>query len=58
MFYLFLKSGFIWAASAKVNSQVQYTSESRTIRHSNGQLSDTFLVRLSNGTNDRYPRPF
>jgi hypothetical protein len=30
---------------------VQYASESRMIRHSNGQLSDTFCVRLSNGKN-------
>jgi hypothetical protein len=31
------------------STYVQYTSESRTIRHSNGHLSDTFWVRVSNG---------
>jgi hypothetical protein len=28
---------------------IQYTSESRIVRHSNGYISDTFWVRLSNG---------
>jgi hypothetical protein len=28
---------------------VQYTSEYRTVRYSNGHFSDTFCVRLSNG---------
>jgi hypothetical protein len=31
--------------------QIQYTSESRIVRLSNGHLSDTFWVRVSNGKN-------
>jgi hypothetical protein len=30
---------------------LQHTSESRTVRHSNGHLSDVFCVRLSNAKN-------
>jgi hypothetical protein len=34
-------------------TQVQYPSESRTVRLSNDHLSDTFGVRLSNGKNGK-----
>jgi hypothetical protein len=35
--------------NTKFKYSIQYTSESRTFRDSNGHLSDTFWVRLSNG---------
>ncbi len=40
-----------------ITGEVQYSSESQTIRHSNGHLSDTFWVRLSNGPAIKWSGP-
>ncbi len=45
-----LNIGLVWI-------QVQYTSESRTVRLSNGHLSDTFWVWRSNGPAIKWSGP-
>ena len=37
-----------------MNDRIQYPSEYRTVRYSNGHFSDTFFVRFSNSRQDRF----
>jgi hypothetical protein len=50
----FLRKGEVSHYELSNNMYIQYTSKSRTIRYSNGHLSDTFWVRLSNGPAIKY----